>query len=85
MKMNIVFIAAPASYRNNNGHCFNQCESKVCYSLSNHIVLMGHRLTDDFLCLVTPKALMIYNQLCLRHHDTGHLSLLKLESLQSKV
>ena len=22
---------------------------------------------------------------CLRHHDTGHLSFLKLESLQSKV
>ena len=28
--MNIV-IAAPASCRNNSGHCFNQCESKVCY------------------------------------------------------
>ena len=44
------FIAAPASYRNNNWCCFNQCESKVCYSLCNHIVLMGHRgrqLIDD--------------------------------------
>ena len=27
------FIAAPGSYRDNNGYCFNQCESKVCYSL----------------------------------------------------
>ena len=27
---------------------------------------------------------MIYDQLCLRHHEAGHLSLLKLESLQKK-
>ena len=49
------FIVAPASYRNNNGYCFNQCESKVFYSLCNHIVLMGHRgrqLTDDLTCFV---------------------------------
>ena len=37
----LFFIAAPASYRNNNGYCFNLCESKVCYSLCNHIFLMG--------------------------------------------
>ena len=44
LRMNIVFIAAPASYRNNDGYCFNQCESKVCYSFCNHIVLMGATL-----------------------------------------
>ena len=38
----------------------------------------------DLFCLVTPKAMMIYDQLCLRHHEAGHLSLLKLEGLQSK-
>ena len=43
LKMNIVFVAAPASYCNNNGYCFNQCESKVSHSLCNHIVLLGHR------------------------------------------
>ena len=26
----LFFIADPASYRNINGYCFNQCESKVC-------------------------------------------------------
>ena len=49
------FIAAPASYHNNNGYCLNQCESEVCYSVSNHIVLMGHRgrqLNDDLTCFV---------------------------------
>ena len=49
------FIAAPASYRNNNRYCFNQCEGKVFYSVCNHIVLMGLRgrqLIDDLTCFV---------------------------------
>ena len=49
------FIAALASYRNNNGYCFIQCESKVCYSFCSHIVLMGHRgrqLIDELTCFV---------------------------------
>ena len=29
--------------------------------------------------------MMIYDQLCLRHDEAGHLSLLKLEGLHSKV
>ena len=29
--------------------------------------------------------MMIYDQLCLRHHEAGHLSSLKLEGLQMKV
>ena len=55
MRMKLFFIAAPASYRNNNGYCFNQCESKVCYGLCNYIVLMGHKgrqLIDDLTCFV---------------------------------
>ena len=37
----LFFIAAPASYRNNNGYCFNHCESKVCHSLCNYIFSWG--------------------------------------------
>ena len=39
----------------------------------------------NLLCLVTPKAKMIYNQLYLQHHEAGHFSLLKLEGLLSKM
>ena len=44
-----------ACYQNNNGYCFNHCESEVCYSLCNHTALLGHVgrwLFCDLTCFV---------------------------------